>query len=72
MPHVNRSRRKANAARRLMRSIRQHPVTPARQRELAEARAAEHLRRYPHPPVYRYRDSDPKPVQPLCYEFVRE
>jgi hypothetical protein len=67
MPHVTRSRRKANTFRRLMRAKRTASLPLAEQQKRSAASVAATLARYPYPPKYRYRDSDPPPVQPLCY-----
>ena len=43
---------------------------PLSQEEIAkrtEENAKEKQERYPVPPVYRYKDSDPQPTQPACY-----
>lgn len=71
MSHVSRSNRNANALRRIHAAIQQQPVPLVEQQKRAEANAAADLRRYPHPPKYRYSYAEPPPVQPLCYEVAR-
>lgn len=69
MTHPNRSRRKANARRRLEAAAKQTPKAPEEQAQRREWRLALRQKLYPHPPAYRYSYADPKPVQPMCYDL---
>lgn len=71
MTHPNRSRRRANALRRKLHAERCEPLPALEQLIRANERAHAHLKRYPHPPLYRLSYAYPKPVQPTCYDFQR-
>ena len=61
MSKHNRNRRAAGVARA------QKYVSVADQKIRATERAEGHLRRYPHPPRYRYSYAENPPEQPACY-----
>lgn len=65
--HKTRSNRKANEARRIKLGKLHQPLPIEVQQQISEERKAEKLNKYPVPPKYRYRDSDPQPIQPMCY-----
>jgi hypothetical protein len=71
MSHTNRSRRRANTARRERAAEKQAPLSVEDQRILAAANAKSKLRRYPHPPLYRLSYKHAEPVQPLRYQYNR-
>jgi len=66
--HKSRSNRNQKAIRlKNRRYAMQLRLGDSTEQERAAERAKEKQERYPVPPVYRYKDSDPQPTQPACY-----
>jgi hypothetical protein len=67
MAHANRSRRKANQARREASVLRQTPLPLGEQRGRAIHAESKSAERYPEPPVYEEKRGRKPRTQPACY-----
>jgi len=67
--HKARSNRRANDAAYAKKRRECRELTPEEVEKRTADNRADKVKRYPYPPVYRYRDSDSQPRQPLCYEM---